>query len=716
MKITDIRHITEQATVCDCYADEGYVKRHHGSMPDIDSDFNADRRDEVKAYLERRYNKNGMQRVFSAGTFTTERIRSVIKDVARTHRIPQSVTNYLTAIIDDKLDWTGLMKLAFSEKRVRDFIQKHPDVFEEILPIMGQPRAAGIHASAIIITPEIVKGEKVECFDLLPIRKMGDLLVSEISGVDIDTIGILKNDVLGVRELTRLSDIIELVYKEYGKKYSILEIATKYLGDKKVFDILCKGHTQGLFQVSGNGMTKFIKRLQPDCIHDLIASVAIYRPGPLNSGATDNYIRAKHGEFEPTYLWGTYDILNETYGEMIYQEEISQVAQKVGSLSLGDSVGLVKALSKKKLEKVRKYKEKFFSGSKANGCPKEAAEQIWANVEDAAKYSFNKSHATAYGLTAYVGAWLKVYYPTVFYTVTLRDQKEEAMAVLMNEIQNTEGTELRNPDINISDSNFTADLANNRIYWSLSRIKQLGPKAVDYIVKERDLYGHFADMEDFIKRIFKARFKSFSDDGSEAIRERCPVTARSIRNLIFAGAFDECEHVGSVLERYGLMEKAAALLGFGVTEKDVPDDMRDKHYFWSAKQIEVSSHGAIDYQGIFDSTERTAAKNYKFVDFSDMDNLFVEMTKGIVCATITSATDKSFKDKRTGEKKHFGKIELQQNTETNILTIWDDWPYVKKELGKAVGRIIVTAANIRWSDYDEKNVFQINRMLFYKLI
>ena len=389
MKIQKITHQTNRGIVSDCYAGDGYVKRNHGSLPDIDSDFSAVRRDEVKAYLERRYNKDGLQRVFSAGTFTTEKIKSVIKDVARTHKISQATTNYLTAILDDNMTWTDLMKMASTDKRMRDFIQKYPDVFEEILPIMGQARSAGIHASALIITPEYVKGERVECFDLLPIRKMGDLLVSEISGNDIDAIGILKNDVLGIKELTRLSDTLNLVESEYGVKYNILEIASKYLNDEKVFKIISDGNTQGVFQMGGEGITKFIKRLAPDNINDLIASVALFRPGPLDSGAADNYVRAKRGEYEPTYLWGTYEILKNTFAQMVYQEQISRVAQKVGGLSLGDGVNLVKALSKKKLEQVRKFQDKFFAGAKENGCPKEAADQIWSNVEDAAKYSFN---------------------------------------------------------------------------------------------------------------------------------------------------------------------------------------------------------------------------------------------------------------------------------------------------------------------------------------
>lgn len=713
MKIQKIVRKKENRRVNDCYVGDGYVKRYHGSLPDIDSDFNASRRDEVKAYLERRYNKDGMQRVFSAGTFTTIKIKSAIKDVARTFKISPGTVNYLTSILDDNMSWTDLMRLAVTDKRIGDFVQKYPQVFEEILPIMGQARSAGIHASALIITPEYVKGEKVECFDLLPIRKMGDLLVSEISGNDIDAIGILKNDILGIKELTRLSDVINLIAQEYGVRYTILEIASKYLNDRKVFKLIREGFTQGVFQMSGDGITKFIRRLAPDDINDIIASVALFRPGPLESGAAENYVQAKRGEYQPEYLWGTYEILKDTFGQLIYQEQISMVAQKIGSLSLGDGVNLVKALSKKKLEKVRKFKDKYFIGAEQNGCPIEDANKIWSDVEDAAKYSFNKSHATAYGLTSYVGAWLKTYYPTAFYTVVLKDQDEERMPILLNEIANVGGTELLSPDINISSDNFTADFKNNRIYWSLGRIKQLGVKGVEHIVEERALYGQFDDLEDFIRRIFKNKFKSKKDDGGGG---RTPVTSRSVKNLIYAGAFDRVENVSLITDRYQVLKKAAELLEFALEEDDEAFEDRDSLYYWSSKQIEVSGFGAIDYRAIFDSIGKPSSLAQRYLELRELNNVYFDEKRGVVCATISEVTDKTFKDRKTGETRHFGKIVLRQNTETNILTIWDDWSIWKKELKSAVGKIIAASVNIKWSDYDEKYTMMINKSSFLKIV
>lgn len=719
MKIRSITQGRQLSEVMDAYSDSGYIKAHHGSLPDIDSDFAADRRSDVKEYLEQRYNQNNLQRVFSAGTFTTVKIKSAIKDVARTHKIPMGTTNYLTAILEDGMTWTDLMKLAVTDKRIREFINKYPDVFEEILPLMGQARSAGIHASALIITPEYVKNEVVNCYDLLPIRKMGDLLVSEISGYDVDAIGILKNDVLGIQELTRLSDMLTLIEKEYGVKYTILQIVSQYLEDKKAFELLQQGHTQGVFQMSGQGITRFIKQLKPDCVKDLIASVALFRPGTLESGAAQGYVDAKNGLIDPEYLYGTYDILKDTYGFIVYQEQVANIARKIGGLSLGDGVNLVKALSKKKLEKVRKFKEKFFIGAEKNHCPKEAANAIWNTTESAAKYLFNKSHATAYGLTAYVGAWLKAHYPMPFYTVILRDCDDDKLPTLMNEMKAVGGATIVQPDINVSGLNFTPDYKNNKIYWSLTRIKWVGSKAVEYIVKERTRYGDFVNLEEFIRRIFRQKFVKFKNwddpaDGSQWDLEKNPVNARVVRNLIYAGAFDNCDHLRTICDRYKLLQQAAEMLGFYISEKEVPEGMEGKHYFWSQQQITLAGVGSVDYKRIWETLDKpNSARAYRFLEFDCLNNIYLKITKAAIVGTIVEVHEKTYKSRQDNSTKHFGKITLQQNTNTAEMVLWDAaWTENKHLFVKREGTIIAAVVNIKWSDYNERNEFQVNKGAF----
>ena len=716
MKVASIRKVTSDrpVKVADCFVDKGYVKTHHGSLADVDVDYQGDRRQEVKEYLERRYNHDGKQRVFSAGTFTTEKARSVIKDVARTHKIAVSTTNYITAIIEDSSSWTDLMVLAFENKKVRDYMQKYWQVFEEIYSIMFQPRSAGVHASAVITVPDTIKGRDVECFDVVPIRKMDGLLVSEIDGYSLDDMGLLKNDCLSIAELARISGIIRLCNEHYQADLSLLKILHGDLNEPKVYEAIQKGLTQGVFQMSGDGITRFIKQMKPSNINDLIALVALFRPGPLDSGSAQAYIDCKRGDVEPEYLWGTYEIVKDTYGQLIYQEQVSKIAQKIGNLSLGDGVNLVKALSKKKIDKVRKFKDKYFEGARKNGCPKEAAERIWEIVEAGASYLFNQSHATAYGLTGYIGAWLKVHYPIAFYTVLLKWVDNEKLPTLMNEMREIGNATIVQPDINISGVDFVTNFDTNEIYWSLSRIKFLGPKQANYIVKDRELFGKYDGLEHFIKRIFKKRFVENDEQLPES--ERCPINSRSIKHLILAGAFDNVEGISSVMERYGLMKKAAELLEFELSESQFPDGLVEKHYFWSQQQIDIAGIGAIDYRRIYDNFDKPSlVKKYRYCDIKEFSAEIPEKFSAVVCATIMEVSEKIYKDKRTGETKHFGKIMLLQNTDTIQLVVWNDaWVDCKRCFLDKCGNIVIAVVQVKYSDYDEKNILQINKGGFVK--
>lgn len=456
----------------------------------------------MKEYLERRYNKNGLQRVFSAGTFTTMKLKAVLKDVARIHNVPVYEVNYINKIIDDdSMDYTGLFQLAYTNKRVKEFIMNYPQVIEDIRTLMGQPRSSSIHASAIIITPETKDGKKMECFDYLPIKKIDDILVSEIDGYSIDDIGLLKNDCLGIKELTKFQKTRDLVVKEYGDPTTFLDIITNKLEDEKAYKLFTNGFTQNIFQFGSAGMTKFVMEMKPTCIHDLIAANALFRPATIESKSTENYVAYKNREKEPAYLWGTYEIMKETFSLLVYQEQLCQIAQDIGGFSLAEGVHLVKFISKKKVDKILAMKGKFIEGAKNKGCPKEDIEALWHMIESGGSYLFNKSHSTAYALTAYLGAWYKANYPTAFYTVALEYAKDENISSLMAEMEQASSCKIVHPDINVSGVEFETDYKKNEIYWSLSRIKFVGTESVNLIVNEREKNGPYSSIEDFCKRI-----------------------------------------------------------------------------------------------------------------------------------------------------------------------------------------------------------------------
>ena len=718
MKAIKIKHIksTKPVSVVDCFVDGGYRKDAHGSLPDVDQDFQSDKRQEVKEYYERRYNHNGKQRVFSAGTFTTLKVKAVIKDVARTMRIAPSLVNYLTAIFeDDKMDYTGIFKLASENRKVAKFIHDYPMLFENIRTLMSQPRSSSIHASALLVTPDSMDGEDMECFDYVPIKKVDGVLVSEDDGYSLDELGLLKNDCLATKELSKLHETIDLVNANYGTSVNMEEIVRGNMDDPKVYELLKQGFTQNVFQFSSTGMTKFLVSMKPNNIHDLIAANALFRPATLDSGSTDTYVNCKTGYIAPTYLWGTYNAMKDTFGVLCYQEQLAQLSREVGGLSLAEGVKLVKFISKKKQDKIDAMKDKFMSGAEANGCPIEDAKKIWEMFEVAGGYCFNKSHSTAYAATAYVGAWLKANYPTAFYTVALQWADDKELLPIMSEMSACSVAKVVSPDINKSGVSFYTDYQTNSIFWSLSKIKMLGVKAVDWIINERSKNGEFTGVINFIERVFKYKLKKYEywdDPDNEDEATRCPVNARHVLNLILAGCFDNVEHAGSVIERYAILEKAAETLGFEIKPEDFPEEMIGKHYFWAQKQIKVSGLGAIDYKRIYDNSDikQSIRGRATYRNLADIVKPELDGTKAIVCATIIEIDEKKFTSKKTGEQEVFCKLTLQQNNDTTNLIIWSsEWKNARAQIIKKKNKIIICMAGVRYSEFSGKNELQLTR-------
>lgn len=703
-------------TVVDMFVDKGYLQGPGGALPDVDVDYQSDRRQDIKSYIERRYNHDGKQRVFSAGTVTTLKIKAVIKDVARTHRIPVNIVNYITSMIeDDACDYTGFFMLAAQNKKIAKFIHTYPDLFEEIRTLMFQPRSNSIHASALLVTPDEKDGEDMECFDYVPIKKVDGILVSENDGYELDELGLLKNDCLATKELSKLHATMDLCNKVYNAGLTLEGIVMSTLDDSKVYKLLSAGYTQNVFQFSSKGMTKFLMDMQPTCINDLIAANALYRPATLENGSTESYVNCKNGIIEPHYLWGTYEALKNTYGLITYQEQVVLIARNVGGFSLGDGVKLVKFISKKKTEKIQAMKEKFMTGAAKNQCPSEDAKAIWEQIEACGSYLFNKSHATAYAVTSYVGAYLKANYPTAFYTIALQWADDKELVSIMNEMELCSTAKVVSPDINVSRDTFYADFETDSIFWSLGGIKFVGARTVDWIIKEREHNGPYLGVEDLINRIhnFKDKsYKSWEDDDTEEEFKQCPVNAKHIRNFILAGCFDQVENIKSKVERYALIKKAAELLGFQISEKEFPADMIDKHYFWAQEQIKVSSIGSVDYKRIFDNSHLKAMAKGKasYTTLKKIAEPESDEKRVAVCATVVEIEEKKFTSKKDGDTKVFCKLLLQQDNELCECVIWpEEYANVRGEIKKSKDRIIVFFGVVKYSDFIKKNHIQFTK-------
>lgn len=712
MQIVSVKQKTSNTpiTALDTVVGDGYRQGDGGSCGDVDIDFQSDRRQEVKEYLENRYNKDGKVCVFSSGTYSTMKLKAVLKDVCRVHKVPVSYANYITAIFeDDNMSWTDLFKLAATNKKMNKFVQDYPQVIEDIRGLMGQPRSASVHASAIIVTPKSKNGEGMECFDYTPIKKVDDILVSELDGYSIDETGLLKNDCLGIKELAKIQSVIDESNRVYNAGISFEGLVRSGLDDEKTYRMLSKGFTQNVFQFSSTGMTKFLMDMKPDCINDLIAANALYRPATLESGSTQKYLDCKRGEVAPVYLWGTYNALKDTYGQLTYQEDLAQMAREIGGFSLGEGVNLVKYISKKKVEKIHAMRDKFMSGAHEKGCPKEDANLIWDMIEAGGSYIFNKSHATAYAITSYVGAWLKANYPTAFYTIALQWADDKELPLIMSEMEECSSAKVVPPDINISAEKFFTDYQSNEIFWSLGKIKMLGTKAVQYIINERTKGGPFKSVENFVHRIFKYKLKRYeywddADNEQEAVR--VPVNARHVKNLILAGCFDKVSNISAVVERCSILDKAATELGFKIPTEDYPDHLINQHYFWSMQQIDVCGIGQIDYKRIFDNSYCRHQFRGR-ASYSTVRNALRSESEGkkiALCATVTEMEEMSYKDKKTGEKKHICKLHLQQNNDLIKLVCWNDF-YVENraELRDIKGKIVIVSAIVRYNDYSGGN-------------
>lgn len=901
----------------------GYLQGESGSLPDVDVDFQGDRRQDVKEYLESRYDKPNEKRVFSAGTLGALKMKNVFRDVAKIHGIPRKLINIVASKIEDTdISWSGLMKEAFKEKETKgkrkhiyNFIQQYPQVLSDIRYILGQPRNKGVHASAVIITPNHKDGKPAECYDFLPLRDTGGVLVSEFSGYDIDDIGLLKNDVLSLAELSKLKAMLDIVKREYGVDLSIEKVAKTKMDDPKTYYVLSKGLTQDVFQFSSDGITKFIQELKPSQFSDLIAATSLYRPASLKSGSTEKYSNYKHGLVEPVYLWGTYDILKETYGVLAYQEQLAQMAREIGGFTIAEGVRLVKLISKKKTEKIHEMKDKFMDGAIKKGCPKDDAVQIWDMIESGGSYLFNKcisgdetiqmfgappvlvselyqskcngllddfkyacscdthgtgeihkniikdvrfagerkiyritlsngatldvtsnhknptqrgeivtselipnsdlmltlsgiydvefckvvsveylktddvydiemfdpyhnyvtgngivtcnSHATAYSIPSYIGAYIKAHYPTAFYTVALDFADDDKIIKITNEMAVNSDAKIVPPHVNTSERRLVTDYQTNEIYWSLSRISMCGGKAVDRILEDRELFGEYKDMADFINRhsfmkrvdrdVFElAKIKkpyklyncdlefktgrdarkhlekiiekdrdyvkvcnllynqTFTPEQEEYIKrvtakgEKNPVTAAQIKNLIFSGCFDKIEGVQAVQERWVLMKDAAEIAGFELKEQDFPEDLVDKHYFWSMKQVEISGVGNVDYKRIYNNqTEYNLALKGSgtYMSFDEALDMESDGKRIMYCATISNVRIFSYKNKRTGEECEACELTLTQNRYSMMLMLWDDsFKRYKNFLTQDIdGRIIMGNGRVQYNDWQKVN-------------
>ena len=512
---------------------ERFLDENRKEAPDIDIDFCKDRRGEVIAYVKRKY---GEANVAQIGTFGTLAARAAIRDVGRALGWPIPRVDALVAMVPSELN----IKLKDALKQSADLKQAYNsdgearELLDLAMKIEGLARNLGTHAAAVVIADKPLD-------EYVPLGRVHgkEEIITQWAMNDVEAAGLLKMDLLGLRNLTVLAKAVELIEQTTGTRIDPYKFP---MDDRETFALLCRGETKGVFQLESGGIRDLLQRIKPDHFRDIIATNALYRPGPLEGGMVDDYVQVKHGRKGADYPHPVMkDILEETHGVMVYQEQVMRILNRLGGIALPDAYTCIKAISKKKRPLIAKYREEFVEGAVAQGLSDKKAVELFGMIEKFAGYGFNKSHSTAYALIAYMTAYLKVHYPLEFMAALLsgdidaRNFKKKDSLVEHLEDARRIGIEVAPPDVSRSEPDFA--VLDGTIVIGLCAIKGCGRSAAEAIGAARREGGAFCDLFDFCERVNPAQ-----------------VTRATIETLIKAGAFDSL--AGHRSQRMAMIERA----------------------------------------------------------------------------------------------------------------------------------------------------------------
>ena len=504
-------HITDVDPLQNELLFERFLNPERISFPDIDIDFCQRRRGEVIEYVTKKYGRENVSQIITFGTMGA---KAVIRDAGRALDVPYAEADKIAKLIPTTLNITledalkqspELAQLQKSDQRIADLLQVASH-------LEGFVRHASTHAAGVVISP-------VPLQEIVPLHKSNkDEITTQYAMDDLEKIGLLKMDFLGLTTLTIIDDCVKLVEKTRGVK---LDLEALELDDAASYESLGKGLTSGVFQFESRGMTDILRRVKPDRLADLTALNALYRPGPIQGGMIDDFVARRSGKKKVTYdLPQLEEILQETYGVIVYQEQVIQIFNKVGGFSLGEADVVRRAMGKKKIEVMVANKEKFLEGARAKNVSVAKAQKLWDLVEQFAGYGFNKSHSAAYALVAYHTAYLKTHYPVEFMSALLTAEigNQDKMVRYLAECRDM-GIPILPPDVNASDLVFTP--SGEAIRFGLTAIKNVGPTAIESVITARNKLGRFENLMEFCEHV-----------------DLRLLNKRVLESLIKAGAFD----------------------------------------------------------------------------------------------------------------------------------------------------------------------------------
>ena len=537
---------------------ERFLNPERITMPDIDIDFCYIRREEVIEYVKKIYGEDHVAQIVTFGTLAA---KAAIRDVVRTLEIPYSEGSRIIEMMPNELKFTLDQALESSKNLLNEY--KNNSTVKKIIDLAkkleGLPRHASVHAAGVVIS-------KNPLTDYVPVQILNDTLITQYDKDKIEEIGLLKMDFLGLRTLTIIQEAVSNIKKTCGIDLDMEKIP---LEDEKTAKILSAGETGAVFQMESAGMINMIRDLQPKNFFDLIPTVALYRPGPLGSGMVADFIDGKHGIKTPTYLLPQLEpILKETFGVILYQEQVMQIVQTLAGFTLGQADILRRAMGKKKAAILLAQKENFLKGCAKNNISEKLAEKIFNLLKNFADYGFNKSHSAAYGFLAWQTAYLKANYPKEFMAAMMSSVMDNDKVAVYIEMTQAMGIKVLGPDINLSGVHFTID--GDSIRFALSAIKNLGESVIKKVVEVRERGGNFTSLENFCSRI---ELKDF--------------TRRALENLIKCGAFDSIDK-----RRTALLESLESALAAGRSKQ--LDDARGQIGLFGDEEIQDSGYKIPD--------------------------------------------------------------------------------------------------------------------------
>ncbi len=536
---------------------ERFLNPERVSMPDFDIDFCMDRRDEVIDYVARHYGRDHVAQIITYGSMAA---KAVIRDVGRVLGFAYGFVDRLAKLIPFEIGMTLNKALQDSPdlKQLYDTEEEVKALIDMALSLEGTVRNAGKHAGGVVISPT-----KLTDFTPLYCEEGGGNLVTQFDKDDVEAVGLVKFDFLGLRTLTIIDWALQAINQRKRQSGgTLVDITTIPRDDLASYILLKNGQTTAVFQLESRGMKELIKKLKPDCFDDIIALVALFRPGPLESGMVDDYINVKHGA-KAEYAHPLLEpILKPTNGVILYQEQVMQIARELALYTLGGADMLRRAMGKKKPEEMAKEREKFTSGAIANQIDESIATYVFDLMEKFAGYGFNKSHSAAYALVAYQTAWLKTHYPAAFMAAVLSSDMDntDKVVILIEECRQMKLVILP-PTINVSTYRFTAN-DDDHIVYGLGAIKGVGQAAIEDMLIEREKNGPFLGLYDLCKRVDLRKFNR-----------------RVLDALVRAGAFDEfnpnrASHLAElptalkIAEQHGKMEKTGQNDLFSLTGEE----------------------------------------------------------------------------------------------------------------------------------------------------